>query len=130
EMDVELPGSDRPLTLVSVYVHSGTASEPERMAAKYAHLDKVTARLATLSEQAAAGERDVVAGGDVNIVHRPVDIRTWTSNHTRTAGGLAQEVAYRGRWVDHLAYAGLGRRLGVERPGPFTWWSMRGKAFD
>lgn len=130
EMDVELPGSDRPLTVVSVYIHSGTASEPERMAAKYAHLDKVTARLTTLSEQAAAGEREVVVGGDVNIVHRPVDIKNWKSNHNRTSGVLDQEIAYLDRWFDDLAYVDLGRRLGGEGPGPYTWWSMRGKAFD
>src|SRR5699024_59887 len=36
EMDIAVAGSERPLTLVSVYVHSGTATNPEKMAAKYA----------------------------------------------------------------------------------------------
>ncbi|WP_324649696.1 exodeoxyribonuclease III [Georgenia sp. H159] len=130
ELDVEVPGGDRPLTLASVYVHSGTATDPERMAAKYTHLDKVTARLAELARQAAAGERDVVVGGDVNIVHRPVDIKNWKSNYNRTSGVLDAEIAYLDHWFDELGWVDLGRRLGGEGPGPFTWWSMRGKAFD
>ncbi|QDB80127.1 exodeoxyribonuclease III [Georgenia wutianyii] len=130
EMDVEVPGSDRPLTVVSVYIHSGTASDPERMAAKYSHLDRVTARLAELAEQAAAGERDVLVGGDVNIVHRPVDIKNWKGNHNRTSGVLDEEIAYLDRWFDELGLVDLGRLLAGEGPGPYTWWSWRGKAFD
>jgi len=130
EMDVEVPGSDRPLTVASVYIHSGTASEPERMAAKYSHLDRVTARLAELAEQAAAGERDVLVGGDVNIVHRPVDIKNWKGNHNRTSGVLDEEIAYLDRWFDDIGLVDLGRLLGGEGPGPYTWWSWRGKAFD
>ncbi len=130
EMDVEVPGSERPLTVVSVYIHSGTATEPERMAAKYAHLDRVTARLTELAAQATAGQRDVRVGGDVNIVHRPVDLKNWKANHNRTSGVLDTEIAYLDRWFDELGMVDLGRLLGGEGPGPYTWWSWRGKAFD
>jgi len=130
EMDLEVPGLDRPLTAVSVYIHSGTATDAERMAAKYHHLDKVTTRLTELSEQAAAGEREVVVGGDINIVHRPVDIKNWKPNHNRTSGVLDAEIAYLDRWFDGLGWTDLGRKLGGPGPGPYTWWSMRGKAFD
>src|SRR5690606_40046440 len=51
EMDVDLPGSDRPLTVVSVYVHSGTATEPERIDRKSTRLNKVTDRLYELSRE-------------------------------------------------------------------------------
>ena len=130
EVDVELDGSDRPLTVVSTYIHSGTATDAEKMAAKYAHLDAVTERMGELAAQAAAGERDVLVGGDINIVHRPVDIKNWKPNHNKTSGVLDTEIAYLDRWFDELGWVDLGRRLGGEGPGPYTWWSQRGKAFD
>ncbi|UNX54211.1 exodeoxyribonuclease III [Georgenia sp. TF02-10] len=129
EMDLDVPGADRPLTVASVYVHSGTANTPA-MDAKYAHLDRVTDRLAELGAQAAAGERDVVVGGDVNIVRRPDDIKRWKENHNRVAGVLDEEIAYLDRWIDELGYADLGRRHAPGAAGPYTWWSWRGKAFD
>ena len=128
EMDVEVPGTDKPLTLVSVYVHSGTVGT-EKMDAKYAHLDKVTARLGELAGQAAAGEREVVVGGDLNIVHREVDLKNWKANHNKTSGVLDEEIAYLEKWFAD-GWVDLGRRLGGDGPGPFTWWSWRGKAFD
>jgi len=130
EMDVAVPGRDRPLTVVSVYVHSGTATEPERMAAKYAHLNKVTDRLYELSREAVAGECDVVVGGDVNIVHTPLDIKNWKPNHNRVSGVLDAEIAYLDRWVEGMGWTDVTRRLAGERQGPYTWWSWRGKAFD
>jgi exodeoxyribonuclease-3 len=39
----------------------------------------------------------------------------------------------RADWLDRLFEAGwvdLGRRFGGEGPGPYSWWSWRGKAFD
>ncbi|MFC7406472.1 exodeoxyribonuclease III [Georgenia alba] len=129
EMDIDAPGAERPLTAVSVYVHNGTAGT-ETMDLKYAHLEKITARLSELSEQAASGERDVVVGGDINIVHREVDIKNWKGNHNKNSGVLDEEIAYLDRWFEELGWVDLGRSLGGDGPGPFTWWSWRGKAFD
>ncbi|GAA4417327.1 exodeoxyribonuclease III [Georgenia halophila] len=129
EMDLDAPGSDRPLTAVSVYLHSGTAGT-EKMDLKYAHLEKVTARLSELARQAAAGERDVIVGGDVNVAHREPDIKNWKGNYNKNSGALDGEIAYLDRWFDDLGWVDVGRRLGGDGPGPFTWWSWRGKAFD
>jgi exodeoxyribonuclease-3 len=128
EMDLEQP-SGRPLTVVSAYVHSGTAGT-EKMDLKYAHLDKVTHRLATLGAEAVAGERDVLVGGDVNIAHGPNDIKNWKGNYNRTSGALDAEIAYLDRWTGDLGYVDVARRLAGDVPGPYTWWSWRGKAFD
>ncbi|MFC4554297.1 exodeoxyribonuclease III [Georgenia faecalis] len=130
EMDLAVPGGERPLTLVSVYIHSGTATNPEKMAAKYAHLDAVSARMTTLAAQAEAGERDVVVGGDLNVVHRALDLKNWKGNHNKTSGVLDTEIAYLDRWFDDLGWVDVGRRLAGDVPGPYTWWSWRGKAFD
>ena len=32
--------------------------------------------------------------------------------------------------ADDLGWHDLGRELGGGGPGPYTWWSWRGKAFD
>lgn len=130
EMDVELPGGDRPLTAVSLYVHSGQATDEARMAAKYGHLDRVTARLAELAADAAAGNRHVLVAGDVNIVRGPADLKNWASNHNRTSGVLDTEIAYLERWFGELGYVDVHRQLSGEVQGPYTWWSWRGKAFD
>lgn len=130
EMDLAVPGLDIPLTVVSVYIHSGTLTKPESMDAKYAHLKKATSRLAELAEDARAGMRHVLVGGDLNIVHTEADIKNWKPNHNKTAGVLDEEIAYLNTWFDELGYVDLGRRLAGEVQGPYTWWSQRGKAFD
>ncbi|WP_286218316.1 exodeoxyribonuclease III [Paraoerskovia sediminicola] len=112
------------LTVVSAYLHSGTTAKPETMDAKYAHLDLVTARL---RELAADGRRAVVAG-DLNIAHREVDLKNWKGNRT-SAGFLPQERAYVDTWLDEIGLVDLGRALGGDGPGPYTWWSWRGQAF-
>ncbi|WP_235866168.1 exodeoxyribonuclease III [Serinibacter arcticus] len=122
EADVRLPDG-RVLTLVSTYLYSGTAGTPS-MDAKYAHLDRVTARLVEL----AAAELAVV-GGDINVGHRELDIKNWKGNRT-SAGFLPAERAYLDRWYDELGLVDVGRRVAGEVAGPYTWWSWRGKAFD
>jgi exodeoxyribonuclease III len=122
ESDLELPGGGV-LTVVSTYVHSGTVGTLS-MAEKYAFLDLVTTRLGELRE---AGRYAVVAG-DVNIAHQNVDIKNWKGN-LKAAGFLPEERAYLDRWCD-AGWVDLGRRLGGDGPGPYTWWSWRGQAYD
>ncbi|KGM10226.1 exodeoxyribonuclease III [Cellulomonas carbonis] len=122
EADLELPGGGS-LTVVSTYIHSGTLGTPS-MDEKYAFLEVVTARMAELR----ADGRYAVVAGDVNIAHREVDIKNWKGN-LKAAGFLPEERAYLDRWFD-AGWVDLGRRLGGDGPGPYTWWSWRGKAFD
>ncbi len=123
EADLELPDGGA-LTVVSTYVHSGTLGTPS-MGEKYAFLELVTARMAMLC----AGGGRAVVGGDVNIAHRSVDLKNWRGN-LKAAGFLPEERAYLDWWFDELGWVDLGRRLGGDGPGPYTWWSWRGKAFD
>lgn len=122
EADVDLAGEV--LTVVSTYIHSGTLGTPS-MDEKYAFLDLVTARMAELR----ADGRRVLVAGDVNIAHREVDLKNWKGN-LKAAGFLPEERAYLDRWLDDQGWVDLGRRLGGDGPGPYTWWSWRGKAFD
>lgn len=123
EADVEAPDG-APVTVVSVYVPKGEAGTV-RMAPKYAFLDAVTGRMGDL---AGRGRRAVV-GGDLNIAHREVDLKNWRGNRDH-AGFLPAERAYLDRWLDDGAWVDVARRLAGKVPGPYTWWSWRGKAFD
>lgn len=117
------------LTVVSTYLYSGTAGTPS-MDAKYAHLDRVTARLSVLAAEAAGDPtRHVVVGGDINICHRELDLKNWKGNRT-SAGFLPAERAYLDRWYDGLGLVDVARRAAGDVAGPYTWWSWRGKAFD
>jgi exodeoxyribonuclease-3 len=120
------------LTAVSAYVHTGEADTP-RQDEKYRFLEAAAARLAQLT----ADGRHVLLTGDLNVAHREADLKNWKGN-LKKAGFLPGERAWfdrlfdgtdgtdgtDGDWVDvHRALAGPG-------PGPYTWWSWRGKAFD
>lgn len=122
EADLALPDG-RTLTVVSTYIHSGTVGTPS-MTEKLEYLDVVTARLGELASSGGL----VVVAGDVNIAHTEADIKNWKGNVGK-AGFLPEERAYLDRWFDS-GWVDLGRRFGGDGPGPYTWWSWRGKAFD
>ncbi|MDO5494992.1 MAG: exodeoxyribonuclease III [bacterium] len=131
EVDVTT-ASGTPLTLITAYLHSGTAGSPT-MDLKYSHLDLVEARLSALAGEAMSGRRHVLVVGDFNVVRGPADIKNFRSNHNKTAGVLDTEMAYLDRWFTG-AWRDVHRELVPTAedgaPGPFTWWSNRGKAFD
>ena len=112
---------------VSVYVHTGEA-ETERQAEKYRFLAAMTRRLRVLRREARAAGGHVLVCGDLNVAHTEDDIKNWRGNIGK-AGFLEDERAYldswrRSGWVD------LGRSHAGPGPGPYTWWSWRGQAFD
>jgi exodeoxyribonuclease-3 len=98
---------------------------------------------ARLPELAAHGGYALVLG-DLNVGHRPFDIKNWRGNQ-KSAGFLPKERAYFDRFfgpegetvegVDGttgpgLGWVDVGRRWAGEVDGPYTWWSQRGQAFD
>ena len=122
EVDIETPAA--PLTLVSAYVHTGEA-DTSKQVEKLAFLDAMTARMARASSQ---GHLMLVTG-DLNIAHREVDLKNWKGN-LKKSGFLPEERAYLDRWFEGGAWVDVHRALAGEGPGPYTWWSWRGKAFD
>ncbi len=66
--------------------------------------------------------------GDLNVAHREVDIKNWRGNRGK-AGFLEDERAHLDTWLAKH-WVDLGRVHGGEGPGPYTWWSWRGKGFD
>lgn len=130
---------DRLLTVVSAYVHSGEADTPKQEE-KWRFLDAFEERLKTLSGDGALA----LVTGDLNVGHRELDIKNWRGNRKK-AGFLPRERAYFDRFLGEagaqvtavdgtvgtgLGWVDVGRRFHGEVDGPYTWWSMRGQAFD
>jgi exodeoxyribonuclease-3 len=122
EADLDVGG--RAVTVASVYVHTGEAGT-ERQAEKYRFLEAVGSRLARW----AAEGRLAVVTGDLNIAHRAEDLKNWKGNRGK-AGFLPEEQAHLDRWGAEHGFVDVHRRLHGPGPGPYTWWSWRGKAFD
>jgi exodeoxyribonuclease-3 len=123
-VEIEISTPSGPFTVVSTYVHTGEA-DTERQVEKYAFLDAMSARMA---RAAAAGDLMVVTG-DLNIAHHEHDLKNWKGN-LKKSGFLLDERAYFDRWFSNDDWVDVHRRLHGEGPGPYTWWSWRGKAFD
>jgi exodeoxyribonuclease-3 len=72
----------------------------------------------------------VVVTGDLNVAHREADLKNWKGNRGK-AGFLPAERALLDRWTSTRGgYVDVHRALSGEGPGPYTWWSWRGQAFD
>ena len=112
------------VTVISTYVHSGEVDTPKQVE-KYKFLDAMTKRMADLRKE----DGLVVVVGDLNVGHTELDIKNWKGN-LKNAGFLPEERAYFDTWMHKQGWIDLGRAAHPEVPGPYTWWSYRGQAFD
>lgn len=124
DVPVGAPGEGRMLTVASAYVHTGEAGTP-RQEEKQRFLTAVGDRLAAW----AAEGRLAVLTGDLNIAHTADDLKNWKGNRGKS-GFLPAEQAHLDGWVDTHGFVDVHRRLHGPGPGPYTWWSWRGQAFD
>ncbi|GGM59264.1 exodeoxyribonuclease III [Longimycelium tulufanense] len=123
-VEVDLPG----LTVGSLYLPSGdvgTARQEEKERFMAAFLPYLVER----REKGAAEGREVLVCGDWNIAHREIDLKAWKANR-KNSGFLPEERAWMDRVFGEAGYVDVLRRLNPEGPGPYTWWSYRGRAFD
>jgi exodeoxyribonuclease-3 len=111
------------LSVISVYVPSGSSGD-ERQAAKYRFMDVFMPHLAALKHE---HEREVIVCGDVNIVHKEIDIKNWKGNQ-KNSGCLPEERAWLTKLFDDTGYVDVFRTLDT-RPEQYTWWSNRGQAY-
>ena len=126
-IEVDVATELGPLTVVSAYVHTGEADTPKQVD-KYAFLDAMDVRLDKLRASVARKKGHALIWGDLNVAHREVDIKNWRGNRGK-AGFLEDERAHLDTWLAKH-WVDLGRVHGGEGPGPYTWWSWRGKGFD
>ena len=112
------------LTVVSTYVHAGEAETPKQVE-KYKFLDAMQSRMTKLQKL----EDYAVVVGDLNVGHTELDIKNWKGN-LKNAGFLPEERAYFDTLLGKHGWVDVGRAAHPDVPGPYTWWSFRGQAFD
>ncbi len=130
---------DKILTVVSTYIHSGEVDTPKQVE-KYKMLDAMNVRLPELMKHTPYA----LIVGDLNIGHTELDIKNWKGN-VKNAGFLPIERAYFDRFMGPagekvecqdgttgvgMGWVDVGRQAAGNVPGPYTWWSWRGQAFD
>lgn len=118
-------GPRKTLTIVSAYAHTGDETSPPKMAEKLNWFAAATERMGEL----AADRQHVLLTGDLNVAHRENDLKNWKGN-LKSAGFLPEERAWFDRWFDELGWVDIVRTDAGDLPGPYSWWSFRGKAFD
>ena len=118
ELRFDRPG--RRFSVISCYFPSGSSGD-ERQQAKFRFLDLMRPLLQRLK-----AEREFVLVGDVNIAHKPIDLKNWKGN-LKNSGFLPEERA----WLDALfgedGLVDVFRALNAH-PDQYTWWSNRGQA--
>jgi len=123
-LEVDFKIKTKTVTVISTYVHSGEVDTPKQVE-KYKFLDAMTKRMAELRKE----DGLAVVVGDLNVGHTELDIKNWKGN-LKNAGFLPEERAYFDIWMHKQGWVDLGRAAHPEVPGPYTWWSYRGQAFD
>lgn len=113
------------LTVISVYLPSGSSSE-ERQAAKFEFMAEFYPILFALRSE----NRRVVLCGDWNIAHTSADLKNWKSNQ-KNSGFLPEERAWLTRVFSEQGWEDVYRQLHPDTTGEaYTWWSNRGRAWD
>lgn len=123
-VEAHLPG----VIVASLYLPSGDVGTP-RQEEKERFMAAFLPYLVELRGKAEAAGREVVVVGDWNIAHAEVDLKNWRANR-KNSGFLPEEREWLSRVFDEAGYVDVHRKAVPEGPGPYTWWSYRGKAFD
>lgn len=111
------------IDVASVYFPSGSSSEA-RQEAKFRFLASFERYL----EAKLAIGKPFVFCGDVNIVHKEIDIKNWRSNQ-KNSGCTPEERAWLDKLIDEIGFVDAFRVINSEA-GQFTWWSNRGRAYE
>lgn len=152
----DFPIGDHTLTVVSAYVHSGEADTPKQVE-KWKFLDAFGTRLQELGADDAlavvtgdlnVGHRELDIKnwrGNVKKSGYLARERAYFDRFLGAAGepvtgqegigrGMVGELSdtrpYTADAGPGLGWIDVGRRFHGEVDGPYTWWSMRGQAFD
>ncbi len=109
------------LSVVSIYLPSGSSGDA-RQKFKYAFMDHY---IKVLRRQAKTGRKFIICG-DINIVHKEIDIKNWKSNQKKS-GCLPAERAWLDKVFDKIGFVDAFRVVN-QKPNQYTWWSNRGRA--
>ncbi|MBC8226679.1 MAG: exodeoxyribonuclease III [Gammaproteobacteria bacterium] len=110
-------------SIASVYFPSGTTGTI-RQDLKYRFLDQFS----DLLKETIKNKKPYIFCGDVNIVHKEVDIKNWKANQ-KNSGCLPEERAWLDFIFDDLSCIDSFREVN-QNEHEYTWWSNRGKAYQ
>ncbi len=111
------------LSVISIYIPSGSAKE-ERQAYK---MDFITKRFMPYLKKLQEDGRQYIICGDINIVHKKIDIKNFNGNKNRS-GCLPEERAWMDQLFGEAKFIDAFREVNQEEH-QYTWWSNRGQAW-
>ncbi|MBM0125828.1 endonuclease/exonuclease/phosphatase family protein [Pimelobacter simplex] len=140
---VEVDLADVPLTVASLYLPKGGLpahlQDPKRMreapdggakyARKMAFMAGFARHLAASRKAAAAAGREFLLTGDLNVAHEKLDVAAYKRSN-QTEGFLPEERAWLAAQLSPRTLVDVVRRLHPDVPGPYSWWSWLGRAYD
>ena len=109
--------------IASAYFPSGSSGDV-RQEAKYRFLDSFEKKLLECNQN----ETPFLFCGDINIVHKEIDIKNWKSNQ-KNSGCLPEERAWLDKIFEELGCTDAFRLINKDAE-EYTWWSNRGRAWD
>ena len=111
------------LSVISIYIPSGSAKQ-ERQDYKMAFM---TERFMPYLQQLQEDGREYIVCGDINIVHKPIDIKNFNGNKNHS-GCLPEERAWMEELFTQTGFIDAFREINQEAD-QYTWWSNRGQAW-
>ena len=122
--------SSTSFTVVSVYVPTGDAQSSELMRTKMSFLGEVRRRLDEFNGHkfGSSGNKYVLVTGDINIAHTFNDLKNG-KNNVKNAGFLPSEREWFSQVLDS-GWTDVQRHVSKDVPGPYSFWSYRGRAYD
>jgi len=109
--------------IASIYFPSGTTGTI-RQDLKYRFLDQFS----NLLKERIKNKKPYIFCGDVNIVHKEIDIKNWKANQ-KNSGCLPEERAWLNFIFNDLSCTDTFREVN-QNDSEYTWWSNRGNAYQ
>ena len=111
------------LSVISIYIPSGSAKQ-ERQDYK---MDFMVNRFLPYLQELQKNGRKYIICGDINIVHKRIDIKNFNGNKNRS-GCLPEERAWMDELFNEFKFIDAFREVNKEAE-QYTWWSNRGQAW-
>lgn len=111
------------LSVISIYIPSGSAKEERQ---KY-KMDFMVKRFMPYLQKLQDDGREYIICGDINIVHKKIDIKNFNGNKNRS-GCLPEERAWMDQLFGEMKFIDAFREINQEAE-QYTWWSNRGQAW-
>jgi len=113
----------RNLSVISIYIPSGSSKQERQDYKMNFMIERFMPYLKKLQEDG----RQYIVCGDINIVHKEIDIKNFASNKNRS-GCLPEERAWMEQLFTEAKFIDAFREVNQEKH-QYTWWSNRGQAW-